>query len=268
MVKNTVSDVEEPFSAEVVLGVIRDSHLQQCQYDPEAEPEADLSFNSTIEEWRYACDLVAWKPLGRAMNKWFQINHTDEEWYKVLEPSEKQTLFGVCNLIASTAKRPAIVPLQIFGNKCLDAGAFVALRTSLKNSGVPISSLKPSTQLHPWLLQYWGELSDAVGKLAPGVLPPVDIEETFIQRLSYWLVGLGILFWLVTLLTSLFWEHDGINSIAVTLFTSGFILMIVTSRMKPKRVCFDKLETFGDVCRLISKSLTNMDTHNKSLKSG
>jgi hypothetical protein len=251
MVKSTISNKEEPLKAEIVLKILRDSYLQQCQYDPETEPDIELTFESTVEEWRNACDLVAWKPLGKAMNRWFQIDHTDDQWHEVLEPAESKNLLGVCQLISHTATRPTLVPLNIFGKSCLEAGAFITLRTELAKHGVPVKALRPSMPLHPWLIKYWGELSDVVGKVSPEALPPVRIEKTFIQRLSYWLFGIGIISWPVSYLINL----ETVSMVATASFISGLLLFIITSRMKPKRVSFDNLETIGDVCRLISASV-------------
>ena len=250
--KSTISNKEEPLAAETVLAILRDSYIQQCQYDPEAEPDVELSFESSVEEWRYACDLVSWKPLGKAMNTWFQINHTEEQWREVLEPAESKSLLGVCELISSSATRPSVVPLKIFGNSCLEAGAFITLRAALANSGLPVEELRPSTKLHPWLLKHWGGFSDVVGKIAPEALPPVEVEENFIQRFSYWLFGFGIIAWLVSIVI----DYEFISLVAPTAFISGFVLILIASRMSPKRVSFGKLETIGDVCRLISTSVT------------
>lgn len=255
--KSTVSNKEEPLTPEIVLAILRDSYVQQCQYDPEAESDMELTFESTIEDWRYACDLVAWKPLGRAMNKWFQVDYSDDQWHKVLEPADTKRLFGVCELISVKATRQAVVPLNIFGNRCLEAGAFVALRAALANSGIPVESLRPSTRLHPWVLKHWGGFSVAVGKVAPGVLPPVEIEKTLIQRFSFWLFGLG----LVASFVGLFVEHELASLVAGGALVSGLVLMLFVSRLSPKRVSFGKLETVGDVCRLICASVKRGKVH-------
>jgi hypothetical protein len=43
---------DEPATPEFVLAVIRDIHRQQCQYDPEAQPDMSLTFDSTVAEWQ------------------------------------------------------------------------------------------------------------------------------------------------------------------------------------------------------------------------
>lgn len=249
--KNSVSNKEEPLTPEIVLAILRDSHLQQCQYDPEAESEIELSFTSTVAEWRVACDLVTWKPLGRALNRWFGIRHSDDQWRAVLEPAKQRTLLAVCELIASTATRPAIVPLKLFGNNCLEAGVFVRLKIALADAGLPVDAIRPSTPLAPWLVKHWGGFSDVVGKLAPEALPPVKIEDTFLQWLSYRLLTSGIVLAALNVVI----RHDFVTTLAVTLLVTGFLSNVIASDMSPKAVSFGDLETFADVCRLIGKSM-------------
>ena len=57
-----------PATAEYVLDVIRDSHRQQSQIDAEADPDVDLTFETTVAEWRDACDLIGWQGLGQALD--------------------------------------------------------------------------------------------------------------------------------------------------------------------------------------------------------
>jgi len=63
--------IEEPATPEYVLAVLQDMHRQQCQYDSDAEPDVVLSFETSIAEWRDACDLLEWRGLGRAHNEVF-----------------------------------------------------------------------------------------------------------------------------------------------------------------------------------------------------
>ena len=69
---------------EFVLAVIQDSHRQQCQYDPEADWDASLDFESTVSEWRDACDLLGWRRIMRSLNQEFGLDYSDDEWQAVL----------------------------------------------------------------------------------------------------------------------------------------------------------------------------------------
>ena len=88
--------IDEPATPEYVLAVLRDDYRQQCQYDPEAEPDVDLTFETTVAEWRNACDLVGTHDLGRAENEVWGIHRGDDEWRAILEPAKARTLGDVC----------------------------------------------------------------------------------------------------------------------------------------------------------------------------
>ena len=137
----------EEATPEFVLAVIQDSHRQQCYYDPEADPDVALDFESTVGAWREACDLIGWRPLGRALNREFRLNYCDDEWQTVLEPADNHTLYQVCLFIAVRARQPTLRPITILGASCLRAAAFRAVQDVLHNAGADVRSLRPSTPL-------------------------------------------------------------------------------------------------------------------------
>jgi hypothetical protein len=116
------STTNEPATPEFALAVLKDMHRQQCQYESEADPSAVLSFNTTVAEWRDACDLVRWRELGRAYNHLFGMSCSDDEWHAVLEPAGQRRLADVCRLVATRAVRPSIRPTRLLGRKCAPAG--------------------------------------------------------------------------------------------------------------------------------------------------
>jgi hypothetical protein len=248
--KNTCASTNEKIDPDSVLEIIKDSYFQQCQYDPEAEPDIELTVDSTIEDWRFACDLISWRPLGKAINEWFGIKCTEKEWREVLEPPENKTLSDVCNLISKHAERYAIKPFKICGSECLSAGIFISLKATLKDSGLPIEKIKPSTILKPFLISYFGEFSIAIEKLAPGILPPVKIEESFIQKLWFRMLMLGILLGLI----NLFLSDSLLSLISISISVFAVLVRYLTYRLPFKNISYGNLETFRDLCLLINKS--------------
>ena len=115
--------IDKPATPEYVLAVLRDMHRQQCQHDPEADAHAVLSFDTTVAEWRDACDLLEWQQLGRGYNQFWGIACSDGESARVLEPPRFRRLADVCQLIASRAARPVIRPSRMSGSTCAPAGA-------------------------------------------------------------------------------------------------------------------------------------------------
>ncbi|MBK9217203.1 MAG: hypothetical protein IPL70_01450 [Uliginosibacterium sp.] len=160
-----------------MLEVIRDSYRQQVQFDPEAEPEMDLNFGSSIDDWRLACDLVRWRQLGQALAGMWEIQATDAEWKAVLEPAKTRRLGDLCAFIASRAQRPTVRASRLLGSHCMTGGAFLALREALAQAGADVRRLKPSSPLAPYMDDYGGVILWQLAKLAPGRLPLVQLKS-------------------------------------------------------------------------------------------
>ncbi len=143
--------IDEPATPEYVLTVLRDMHRQQCQHDPEADPGAVPSFDTTVAEWRDACDLLGWRQLGHAYNQVWGIACSDDEWRAVLEPARQRRLADVCQLLAARAARPVIRPSRLLGNTCAPAGAFLTIRSLVHEAGAPAGeiALDAACTLHP-----------------------------------------------------------------------------------------------------------------------
>ncbi|HEX6987607.1 MAG TPA: hypothetical protein VF170_19665 [Planctomycetaceae bacterium] len=178
-----VEDV--PATPEDVLAVIRDNHRHQCEYDGEADCDIVLSFDSTIRDWRLACDLVPSRELGRAMNKVWEIDRRDDEWQAVLEPAKERRLEDVCRLIAETARIPRVKPARIAGAECAPAAAFLAVRDLLAATGADIDEIAPSTPLAEYTRRFLGTFLRA-GGLAPGALPTVTYRPPVVEDIACW----------------------------------------------------------------------------------
>jgi hypothetical protein len=163
--------------AQLVLRVVAEIHRQRTHFDPEVDPSAELSFRSTVAEWRSACDLLSWRELGRALNTEWGINAADTEWRSVLEPAHERTLRDVCELIAGRARLPQIVPRGFFGARCTSAGVFLGIRSALAAEGVDTKRLTPSTDLEPYLRLAPFILLTFGARMAQGRLPPLQIER-------------------------------------------------------------------------------------------
>jgi len=234
---------EVPTTPEYILAVIKDSHRQQCQFDPEAEQDIILTFDSTIDEWREACDLLGWRRLAKAMNDWFKTGFSDEQWKAVLEPAKKQKLRGVCELMATKAKRIEIKP---FGNRCVNAGVFLTIRSLLNSTGVQ-EKIKPSTQIAPFFRKQLGFFLSEVGKLEPGALPPVKICNP-IYDYSCWAFALGLLICVV----GGFW-NPLLVIWGVCLAGCAYISIWNAARHL-KKVEFGSIETFKDLTLIIANA--------------
>ena len=203
-----------------------------------------LSFDSTIQEWRKACDLHGWRKLGNAMNDWFRTDFSDDQWKAVLEPAKAKKLRGVCELLATKANRIEIKP---FGNRCVNAGVFLTIRSWLENAGVQ-EEIKPSTQIAPFFREHLGFFLSEVGKLEPGALPPVKIHNPAYDY-SIWAVLLGFVICGIGGLWSPLLVIFGVC------FTGlAYISIWKAAKSFPKKVEFGSLQTFRDLTLIIANA--------------
>jgi hypothetical protein len=166
-----------PVTLEYVLEVLRDSYRQQCQYDPEAEPDVELSFETTVAEWRSACDLLPWWELAGALSVEWGVPCRREEWKAVLKPAKRRTLRDVCTLLARYAKIPQARPVAVLGSRCDAAGMFLTVRSLLQEAGADMTKIAPSTPLDSYASRYCQVFLGPISRLAPGALPPVRIHN-------------------------------------------------------------------------------------------
>jgi hypothetical protein len=132
---------------------------------------------TTVHEWREALDLVGWKALGQALNETWGTRFSPDQWFEVLEPAREKTLQGVCDLLATQARRPLVPPARMLGCECATAGVFLAIRSLLVQAGAS-PGLRPSTPLAPFL-ENWPEVfQQQISRLAPGGLLFTHKQET------------------------------------------------------------------------------------------
>jgi len=237
-----------PASPEYILDVIRDSHRQQCQYDSEADPGVELTFETTIAEWRYACDLLGWRRLGRALEGEWKLGRRDSDWREILEPARKRTLGDVCRFIASGAVRPTIKPLNILGATCRPAGAFLAIRSLLREAGVDADSVAPSTPLHEYTRRYPDVFLGAITRLAPNTLPPVR----FVVSGWFCMVELGVV--LGFMAAAIGWVVSPLATAGGVVAIASWMTGRVVARSTPLfGVEFGGLRTFRDLAVAIAE---------------
>jgi hypothetical protein len=246
---------EEEATLEYVLAVLRDEHRQQCRYDPEADAEVSLSFATTVKAWREACDLLEWRPLGRALNRTWEINCSDVEWRAVLEPEGRRTLAHVCELIARHARRPCIRPATVLGCNGLAAGAFLTIRSLLQEAGAPAEAITPSTSLTEYARRYSRVFLLQISRLAPGALPLVRVQAP----LYYAALWAMVIAWLGLLVGLIVGAFSGFHILTIgsgSLFLLSYGLIHIAAKLPPARVEFGELRTFRDLAVLIADQLT------------
>ncbi len=246
--KRALTPTSQPATPGYVLRVLVDAHRQQCQFDPEAQSDVNLTFDTTVAEWRSACDLLAWRRLAHSLNDWWQIERTEEEWRAVLEPARECRLREVCQFIAATASMPLLPASRFLGVTCHSATAFKAIRDALASAGASVAGLRPSSSLDPFLRRYLTVFLSDISRLAPGALPPVKTHAPLLRAatlgLVLFLIVAGLASWLGAL---------PLASICLSLSIVSWAMTWVAARIGPSSVEFGDLKTFRDLAELIAR---------------
>jgi hypothetical protein len=237
---------------EYVLAILNEHHQYSCQVNYDGDLDELFTFDTTVATWRFESDLLPWRQLVEPFNRYWEVNCTEAEWSVVFTPPRKRTLRDVCEFIASRAVRPKVRPSAIMGGSCLPAGIFLTLRSRLRDVGVDVADLRPSTPLDEILRRHPFEVFDAATRLAPGTIEKVTWDAPAEDAtLVIFLFGAACL--LGQLLTNEPWFTIlGVASIAFAYVWSW----IAVRRIGPQRVQLDALETFGDLSRAIAQRLT------------
>lgn len=230
-----------------VLAVICDAHRQQCQFDSEAEPDARLGPETTVDEWRIACDLVDWRQLGRALNDDWGLDHSDAAWYAVLEPSRERRLGELCGFIARGALMPCIRPAGFFGTSCTAAGAFLSVRSILSDAGADVRAVAPSTPLAPYTRRHLSTFLGPISRLAPNALPAVKVSTPWYDSCL-----IGIVVGLLIAVVGWFFSPLA-TTLGSVLAGVSYVEVWVAAAYPPSSVEFGTLRTFGDLSRVIAE---------------
>jgi hypothetical protein len=231
---------------EQILAVFQD--WQRLEWGSALDAKQNLSFDTTVKDWRDDCELQGWQPLGEALNKFFSTAFSNDEWRAAMKPEKQKTLRDVCLLVASRASLPKVGELKVFGKPCKTASAFFALRSYLQLAGLDVARLRPSTKLDSCLRLHSQAVIEVITKLAPGRMPLVKTKFNFGHRLSGWACLAGLL----TLVAGGILERPECSVTGCLVLLFAFIAITVFSNLPPAVVRLEGLETFGDLSRLIA----------------
>ena len=238
--------VKSKLTPDDVLSILRDQHRHQCQHDPEAAPDIGLTFDTTVADWRYACDLVGWRQLALALNDYWETKIPLHKWKTALVSPKNRTLRDVCELLAANASTEVVTVPMILGRPCGPAGVFFAVRELLARDGADVSKLRPSTPLADFAIRYASTMAGRISELAPGALPPIKIEHPlYDQRSCLFIVCL------ITFMGSLaIVEWQQFLWIPLMIVTAlSWVWGWYTARvMYPDSITFGELRTFRDLC--------------------
>jgi hypothetical protein len=151
-----------------VLNIFIEQHRLCSPIDPEADPSANLKFDTTVDQWRDANDLIAWRPLSRFLNEEFNLSIAEDEWKLVLMPSSDRALKDVCMLISRHSTQQDIKPVKLLGQKCMSSAVFRTLKKYLQRRGVDVSDLRPSTSITPYFEKHFSQMLEQTTIISNG----------------------------------------------------------------------------------------------------
>ncbi|WP_417391697.1 hypothetical protein [Gimesia sp.] len=249
--ESTHGVIEVSATPEYVLSVFQDQQRLYFLLDYDEHPREVLSFESTIEEWRSQMDLVGWRALGRAENKFWKMNLSDQEWRQVLKPEREKTLRGVCALIAQHASTPVIREVIFFGKPCRPASVFLTIRALLQEAGADVSEIAPSTLLVDYTSKYSGDFLWTISRLAPGTMPEPRIENQGLYQAAdlclLWTIGASLFF--LFFISICVW----VLIVPACLFLIFLSLRWKYERQGGRKLQLGTLKTFRDLSELIAQ---------------
>lgn len=94
------------YTSEEILKILQANYLQQQHFDPEVERSQELTFHTTVREWREICDLPEPYKLANYFNNLFGLDISGEHWILELQPEKIKNLKEICRFIAGNAIKP------------------------------------------------------------------------------------------------------------------------------------------------------------------
>jgi hypothetical protein len=134
------------YTPDEVLQIFQINHATWSKLDEDVE-SGTISRGQSIYEWRRMNNFVGWSELYRIQNEIFEISLSKTEWLEAVLPEKQKTVWNLCQLLASHARKPVLKPVKILGSECLSASIFLSLKKSLGRQNINIADLRPGTAI-------------------------------------------------------------------------------------------------------------------------
>ena len=225
--------------------------LELMRHDTAPAELNALSFDTSIFEWEIAIIEAGDISIPDGFNAMFGTALPAEAWRAVLEPARQRTLGDVCRLVAGNTVVPVIEPVAVMGDRSRAAGAFLAVRRILREEGVDVSDLRPSSPLTPYLRDRWPGIVARLRRLAPGRLPPARVEAPAHVTCAAGICGSYILLMVGMLLRRWLPPHVALTGAVCFI---GFVIsaFVFDRRVKPLDIRIGAARTFRELCQVLA----------------
>lgn len=181
------------YSKNDILQMLISQYQFAIEFDPVVNKGMDFNYESSIFDWRDACDLIEPKKLAKVYHKSFKLNRPISEFENILTDENNRTVSDFCEYIAKHAERQKIETIRLLGQNCQTASIFRTLKQNLSNNGADTRNIKPSSEINPFFMKYGGLLVDEVNKIAPGTISEFDFKQNWMSRIGRNIMFVGIL---------------------------------------------------------------------------
>jgi hypothetical protein len=178
-----MTETKVKYTEEEIFQIFKEQHRLCSPLDPEAEPWAEISAEMTVKEWRWANDLLEWKELSTFLDQEFRIAIPQAQWFQILEPAKTKKLIDVCRLISKYAVKNIYEPKTLFGRPCIKAGVFLTIKKNLKDKGVNVSDLRPSSLLVDYMDKYFTPIVEEITLTGTKPIEKIEIRR---KKSGFW----------------------------------------------------------------------------------
>lgn len=229
------------YTKEDIFQMLISQYQFAIEFDPVVAKGMDFNYQSSIFDWRDACDLVNPKKLAKIYHKEFKINRPLSELEDILVNENNRTVSDFCEYISKHAERKNIEPIKLFGQNCQTASIFKILKQNLTEKGADTTKLKPSSEINPFFLKYGGLLIDEVNRIAPGTMSEFEYKSNKLSRIGRNIMFIGFfaiigIWWI--------WSFNWLLTLPIII---GIVIFQIGDKKQPEKLNLGGFKNFRDL---------------------
>lgn len=242
------------YSKDDIFQILISEYQFLIEFDPVVIKGMDFDLESSIFEWKDACDLVDSKTLAKIYHKKFRIDRPTSELENIFLDENNRTVFDFCEYISKHAKRENIKPIKLLGQNCQTASIFRTLKQNLTKKGVDTTQLKPSSEINPFFLKYGGILIDEVNRIAPGTMSEFEYKSHKLSRIGRNIMFIGF-FAMIGI-----WSVWNFNWWLILPLILGIIIFQIGDRKQPEKLNLSGFQNFRELIYGMGNKLKKAST--------